>query len=351
MIDIAILGAGVMGSAMAVPAGALKRRVALVGTHLDDAIIGAVQSDGRHPRLGVVLPESVSAHAWTEFGAVMAQRPRLLILGVASAGVEWAIERIAESAQAPLPVLMITKGLLAVGDGIEVLPHVVRREVKRRRGFDIPVMAVGGPCIAGELAATRDTSVVVSGGGPGDIDNVFELLGADFYHARRSEDLTGVEVCAAFKNFYALAVGWANGNRERRGPGSNGALMHNVAAGLFTQAITEMEILVAALGGQRATVAGLAGAGDLYVTCLAGRNSRMGRLLGLGEAYSEAKAKHMPNDTVEGAELAKALGPTLRRMVASGRLPGERLPLLTAIVDAVLDDRPLTIDWRRCWRA
>ena len=345
MAEIAILGAGVMGSAMAVPAAARGHRVALVGTHLDEAIVRSVAGNGFHPRLGLALPDAVTAHHWGGFGAVMAGAPDLLILGVSSAGVGWAIERIVESVRAPVPVLMITKGLAPAGETIEVLPEVVRREVKARLGMDLPIMAVGGPCIAGELAAGRDTSVIVTGTDPALLERTLGLLGGGFYHTRGSDDVIGVEVCAAFKNFYALAVGWAAGRLEREGRGGNGALMHNPAASLFAQAIAEMQVLVQALGGRPATASGLAGAGDLYVTCLAGRNSRMGRLLGLGHRFSEAKATHMPDDTVEGAELALALGPTLERMVASGRLPGARLALMHAVIDAVCHDRPMAMDW------
>ena len=345
MAEIVILGAGVMGSAMAVPAAARGNRIALVGTHLDEEIIRSVAGNGHHPRLGLALPESVVAHDWTEFAAVMDAAPDLLVLGVASAGVEWAIERIVESVRRPVPILMITKGLAPAGDSIEVLPAIVRREVKARCGLELPVMAVGGPCIAGELAAGRDTAVVVTGDDPDLLARTIGMLGAGFYHARASGDVVGVEVCAAFKNFYALAVGWAAGRLEREGRGRNGALMHNGAAALFAQAIAEMERLVETLGGRRETVAGLAGAGDLYVTCLAGRNSRMGRLLGLGHLYGEAKAAHMTADTVEGAELALALGPTLERMLASGRLRAELMPVLRAVIDAVCHDRPMAIDF------
>ncbi len=347
MAEIVILGAGVMGSAMAMPATARGHRVALVGTHLDDDIIRSVAGNGHHPRLGLALPATVAAHRSTAFADVMAGRPDLLILGVASAGVGWAIERIVESVRHPVPVLMITKGLAPAGDSIAVLPAIVQREVRARCGLDLPVMAVGGPCIAGELAAGRDTSVVITGGPEAPVAATVALLGGGCYHARRSDDLIGVEVCAAFKNFYALAVGWAAGRGEREGRAGNGAVSHNVAAALFAQAIAEMETLVEALGGRRATVAGLAGAGDLYVTCLAGRNSRMGRLLGLGLRYSEAKAAHMPQDTVEGAELALTLGATLDRMMDVGHLPAERMPVLRAVLDAVCRDAPMAIDWRR----
>ena len=87
--------------------------------------------------------------------------------------------------------------------------------------------------------------------------------------------------------------------------------------------------------------------GDLYVTCLAGRNSRMGRLLGLGRRYSEAKSQDMPQDTVEGAELALTLGPTLERLVGGGRLYGSRLPVMLAVLDAATRDRRLVFDFAK----
>jgi glycerol-3-phosphate dehydrogenase (NAD(P)+) len=75
---------------------------------------------------------------------------------------------------------------------------------------------------------------------------------------------------------------------------------------LFSQALAELSTLVGFLGGEQASVSGLPGVGDLYVTCQAGRrntrNQRLGRLLGLGMTYQRAKADHMATDTVEGAE-------------------------------------------------
>lgn len=347
MAEIAILGAGVMGSAMAMPAAAAGHRVRLVGTHLDGDVVRSIAGNGHHPGLKVAMPEDAQVLPATAFDAVMADKPDLLILGVSSAGVDWAVERIGEAVRTPIPVLMITKGLTASDRGIEVLPERVRREVKARFGLDLPVMAVGGPCIAGELAARRHTDVVMTGADPALLESTAALFAVDFYHVSRSSDVVGVEVCAAFKNFFALGVGTAAGRLEREGKGVNGALMFNPAAALFTQALAEMTVLVEALGGRRDTVAGLAGAGDLYVTCMAGRNSRMGRLLGLGHTYGEAKAGPMAGDTVEGAELARTLGPTLRLMMADGRLPATHLPLTLSILNAVCDDLPFDADWRK----
>lgn len=332
-----------MGSAISVPAAARGHRVALVGTHLDEDIVRSVAGNGHHPRLGLTLPAGVTAHRWTEFGDVMARRPDMLVIGVSSAGIGWVVDRLVEHVREPVPVLMITKGLAADGDGITVLPDTVRRGVRDRGGPDLRIVAVAGPCIAGELAAARDSSVVMTSATREDAEAAAAVLSTGFYHTRSSTDVIGVEVCAAFKNFYALGVGSASGRLERDGAAPNGALAHNLAAALFTQALAEMRVLVTSLGGAPETVAGLAGAGDLYVTCMAGRNSRMGRLLGLGHLYSEAKSNFMAAETVEGAELAVALGPTLRGMLQTGRLPTTELSMMEAILNAVCDDVPLSI--------
>jgi glycerol-3-phosphate dehydrogenase (NAD(P)+) len=175
------------------------------------------------------------------------------------------------------------------------------------------------------------------------------LLYTPYYHASTSKDVVGIEVCAAFKNLYAIGVGSANGRLERVGSAENGALMHNLAAALFSQALAELSVLVSCLGGDQASVAGLAGTGDLYVTCQAGRNCRLGRLLGLGLTYSQAKANHMAAETVEGAELALTIGPSLDAMLMSGALPAQCMPLTRAIVNAICRDEPFEPSCHTGW--
>jgi glycerol-3-phosphate dehydrogenase (NAD(P)+) len=350
MAKVVILGAGAMGSAMAVVAGDSGHSVALIGTHLDVAIINSVKETGLHPKLGVALPSTVKAYQWDRFGEAFGRGADLLILGVSSAGVDWAIDHVVEVVVNAPPILMITKGLVPQKASIEVLPRVVAREFEARKGLQLTVMAVGGPCIASELAAKRDTSVVITGDKTDVLDRVIDLLDVSYYHARTSKDVVGVEACAAFKNLFAIGVGWASGRVERVGRAANGAQMHNLAAGLFSQALAELSTIVRFLGGEQASVAGLPGAGDLYVTCQAGRNYRLGRLLGLGMTYSRAKADHMAADTIEGAELALTIGPTLAAMMLTGALPAEQLPLMRAIVDAICQNQPFNPSWADFFR-
>ncbi|MFO1120697.1 MAG: hypothetical protein U1F47_00005, partial [Hyphomicrobiales bacterium] len=221
----------------------------------------------------------------------------------------------------------------------------VARAVKRRRGFDLTVAAIGGPCIAGELAVRRHTGTVITSRDPQFAQALCAMLETDYYHPRPSGDLIGVEVCAAFKNFFAIAVGWAAGHLETLPATENRAFNHNAAAIIFDQAIRELMALTLALGGTAESVWGMPGAGDLYVTCQAGRNSRLGNNLGRGLTYGQTRAGPMKGDTIEGAELGVTVAASLRAMMAEGRLDPAQMPLTRALLEALTGDAPLVVPW------
>jgi glycerol-3-phosphate dehydrogenase (NAD(P)+) len=177
------------------------------------------------------------------------------------------------------------------------------------------------------------------------LDRLAALIRTPYYHVWPNTDFVGVEVSVAMKNVYALAVGIVGGLLEKEGAGDEGYVMHNLAAAIFAQGLGEMAYLVEEMGGDRATVLGLPGAGDLYVTSMGGRNGRMGRWLGLGHHYIDAKKKYMSAETIEGAELALAIGPTIEEMVYRGKLDARRLPLLRAMIQVVCNDGLARIPW------
>ena len=121
--------------------------------------------------------------------------------------------------------------------------------------------------------------------------------------------------------------------------------MHNTASAIFAQSLWEIGYLVEYLGGQRHSLYTLPGAGDFYATCQSGRNGRMGSLIGQGMGYRQAKALHMPEDTVEGAELALAIGPTVEALINRGDLDGAALPLLQTVIDMICYEKPPRIPW------
>ena len=280
-----------------------------------------------------------------EFATALGSDTDLILLGVSSAGIGCAIDRLCETLEKPVPMVMITKGMHPEAAKLVALPDRVAAEVKRRKGFDLTIAAVGGPCIAGELAVRRHTGTVITSHDLGFAEKLCGWLETDYYHPRVSADVIGVEICAAFKNFFAIAVGWAAGHLEKLPPTENRAFNHNAAAIIFDQAIRELMILAEAHGGTAASVWGMPGAGDLYVTCQAGRNSRLGNNLGRGLTYQQAKDGPMKGDTIEGAELGVAVAQALRAMMAEGSLDPRALPLTRALLDALTGGTPLDIPW------
>ena len=346
MARVVVLGAGLAGSAFCVPLADQGHEVSLVGTHVDREVIDELAASGFHPRLKVRLPPSVTPLPHERLAEALRGDVALVVIAVSTAGVPWAAEQlaIATSGRAP-PILMVTKGLAAAGGEIRVLPAVVEDALRARRLPYAGVGGIGGPCLALELAARRETAAVIAHPDPAVLPGLIDLISAPYYHVRPSTDVVGVEACAALKNLVVMAVGAVMGQLETVGEAANGARMHNAAAAVFSQALGELEHLVHALGGEVETVLGLAGAGDLFVTCQGGRNGRMGRLLGRGLRYRAAKATHMPDDTVEGAELALAVGPTLAEWCAHGRLDPDTIPLSRALIDAICHDHRFAIPW------
>jgi glycerol-3-phosphate dehydrogenase (NAD(P)+) len=342
---VTILGAGVMGSSMCLPLRDRGHAVRLVGTHLDTELIESVKATGRHPKLNVKLPDGVVALQHDEFATALGSDTDLILLGISSAGVAWAIDRLCETLKAPVPVVMITKGMHPEAARLTALPDRVAAEVKRRTVLDLAIAAIGGPCIAGELAVRRHTGTVITSHDLPFAQRLCDMLETDYYHPRLSADVIGVEICAAFKNFFAIGVGWAAGHLEKMPATENRAFNHNAAAIVFDQAIRELMVLVSAHGGTEQSVWGMPGAGDLYVTAQAGRNSRLGNNLGRGLTYSQTKDGPMKGDTIEGAELGVTVAATLRAMMASGTLDRKELPLTNALLDALTNDTALDIPW------
>jgi glycerol-3-phosphate dehydrogenase (NAD(P)+) len=109
--------------------------------------------------------------------------------------------------------------------------------------------------------------------------------------------------------------------------------------------------LVEYMGGSTASVHGLPGTGDLYVTSQAGRNGRMGKLLGKGLRYTHAKTRYMQEETIEGADLALTIGPAIEALLQQKQLDPKALPLTMAIIQAICHDAPLQIPWEEFYAA
>ena len=211
-------------------------------------------------------------------------------------------------------------------------------------------VAVGGPCIAGELARRVETCVVFTGRNSASCQVWAELAGGAYYHVFGSEDVVGTEVCAALKNAYAMGVGFAAGVHEKNGGSAGSVAMHNCEAALYAQAIREAEALVTLLGGNASTASGLAFAGDLNVTCNGGRTGRFGRFLGQGLGRAGAIAA-MNGATLECLEILETLRTGLSALQAAGQLGRHDLPLLDHMFEVALEDHLVQIPYQCFFRS
>lgn len=344
MAKVVILGAGVMGSAFSIPLTDNHHSVALVGTHLDGDIIEEVHQSRLHPRLKSRLDDTVKPYTWDRLDEAL-DGADLVVQGVNSNGVTWAADQLGPILPPDVPVLALTKGLHGDGERLSTLPELFRSHLPADLQNRVSLNAVGGPSIAGELAARRHTCVVITGSDADQLEQFANWLRTPYYHIWTSTDFVGVEVAVSMKNVYALAVGLVIGLLEKEGEADNGAVMYNLAAAIYAQGLNEISYMVNYMGGQQRSAYSLPGAGDLYVTAQGGRNCRMGRYLGLGMPYSKAKAKHMADITIEGGQLAQAIGPTVKSLIAKGELDGRALPLLQTMIEIVCHDAPVEIPW------
>ncbi|MBB1251259.1 glycerol-3-phosphate dehydrogenase [Rhizobium sp. G21] len=336
MANIAIIGAGVMGSALSVPAADNGHAVTLVGSPLDDGIIEVLRSPGGvHPKLDAPLPASVRPVTQAELQSTVLDEADVIIAGVSSPGVDWFADYVETRLSRPKPIAFVTKGLDLLGGALATYADTLPRRTTRCQAF----VGIGGPCIARELANRVPTLSIYASPDRDVADRLRSLLQTPYYRLATTTDAVGLEACAALKNFYAIGVSAMQTRYpdDRRNDGQS----KNPCAGAFSIAVAEMTRIVTALGGSGETAIGLAGLGDLHVTVGGGRNSRLGHGLGAGRTVSEVLATDLKGETVEGVDTARLLADWLKGQDDARA----QYPLATAITEAVLGDRLFEFDF------
>ncbi len=349
MANVTIIGAGMMGTAMCWPLVDRGHCVRLVGSPLDDEIIQNIRATGVHPRLLRQVPPEVEAYFAAELPQTLVKTD-LVIGGVSSFGVDWFASAAGPLLPAGVPVLSVTKGLVDLPNGdLHTLPMVLANLLPETQRLGISFNAIGGPCIAHELAARRQTAVVFTGADAQVLNQLRDLLSTPYYHIWNSTDWIGVEVCAALKNAYAMGVGIAVGMMEAAGADGL-AQLYNPQAALFGQSCYEMRHLVQALGGDPANVSWLPGPGDLYVTVFGGRTVRLGKLLGHGMPFSDAR-RVLAGVTLESVEITTRVARALPHLAERGLVNLADFPLLLHL-DRILNGGALVkIPWEAFFRA
>lgn len=324
--QIAVIGAGAWGTALAVTAATAGRAVTLWAHEAE--VAAAISRTHRNEVFlpGIDLPEAIFATA--DLAEAVAGADAVLLV-VPSQFLRPVCSGLAAALAPGVPICLAAKGIeretgLLMSDIIaETLPGH-------------PVAALSGPSFAGEVAQGQPTAVTIASAdavptdaatddtGSGLAARLARALGTPNFRPYVARDLVGVEVGGAVKNVIAIACGIAAG----LGFGSN------TRALLITRGLEEMKRLAEALGGERETLSGLSGMGDLTLTCSSeqSRNMSFGLALGRGDT-AEAILDRSPA-VVEGAVNALAVTDLARRR-------GVEMPICEAVRAVVHEGVPL----------
>lgn len=341
MATVTIIGAGMMGSALAFPARENGNEVRLVGTHLDREIIDECIKTDKHPKFNKAFPTGIKYYQIEDVDSAI-EGADLIIGGVSSFGVDWFGEVILPKIPESIPVLTVTKGLVDTEEGeLLTYPEVWRRMLEKK-GKKLSLNAIGGPCTSYELVAHDQTEVAFCGEDVEVLESLRNIMATDYYHISLSEDVVGIESAVALKNGYALGIALTIGLNQKAF-GIDSELHFNSQAAIFGQAVKEMYKLLDYQGA--ATLENMSvGYGDLYVTVYGGRTRLVGILLGRGLNIDEAKAE-LNGVTLESLVVAERVARAVRVADKKGRLNAADFPLLCHVDDVISRKSAVNIPW------
>ena len=318
MTTVAILGAGAWGTALAIhlaERAAANPAVTLWTRDAEQARAIVAERINARYLPGISLPSSIVISS----DLAAAARADLLFAATPIAALpELVRELAANGARAPL--LWLSKGFIAspalpAGAG---LAHQVIAQM-----WPAPVGIVSGPTFAEEVARGLPAALNVAATDPGLASTVAALLRGDSMRAYESDDIAGVEIGGAIKNVLAIAAGASDGL----------AFGHNARAALITRGLAETGRLSAALGGKRETLMGLAGLGDLVLTCTGdlSRNRRVGLAL--------AQGKRLPAILAELGHVAEGVSAAIAARALAAH-HGVEMPICEAVYRVLHEDLP-----------
>lgn len=341
MAIVTIIGAGMMGSALAFPARENGNAVRLVGTPLDRDIIDACIKTNTHPKHKKPFPAGVEYYQIEDIETAI-EGADLIIGGVSSFGVDWFGDFVLPKIPETTPILTVTKGLMDTPEGELLAYPEVWRRVAEKNGKKYSLNAVGGPCTSYELVAHDQTEVAFCGDDMETLQKIKNIMATDYYHISLSTDVIGIESAVALKNGYALAVALTIGLNQKEF-GLDSELHFNSQAAIFGQAVKEMYKLLAYQGA--ATLENMSvGYGDLYVTVYGGRTRLAGILLGRGLDIDEVKAE-LNGVTLESLVVADRVARAIRIAAERGKLDAVDFPLLCHVDDIVRKKVAVNIPW------
>lgn len=275
MAKIGVLGAGTWGMALARMLCNMGHEVQVWSALAQE--IDQLSTTGVHPKLkDMVIPEAMK---YTKEIREVCENKDILLFAVPSVFVRSTAGQAAEYIRDGQVIVDVAKGIEA--STLYTMTQVIRDELDKKGGLDnVKLVALSGPTHAEEVAVDLPTTIVSACPDLETAEYVQSVFMNPKFRVYTNTDIHGVEICGAFKNIIALATGISRG----LGYGDN------TAAALITRGVKEMASLGELLGCQPETFNGLAGIGDLIVTCtsLHSRNLTAGMLLGQGKSRDEA---------------------------------------------------------------
>lgn len=320
--SVAVVGAGSWGTALAMQLGRNGHDVRL-WDH-DAARAARMQQDRENTRYlpGLEFPEGLTVTA--DLGAALSG-VALVVCAVPSQALREVVAQVGRHMHAGQVICGASKGIevdsLLTMD--EVMRAVLPPEVRPN------LCALGGPSFAKEVAMGLPTAVVVAGESEDACHVVADAFHGGFFRVYHTDDVVGVEIGAALKNVLAIACGVSDG----------AGLGTNARAALITRGLAEMTRLAVALGAQPLTMMGLAGLGDLVLTCTGdlSRNRRVG--LGLGQG------KTLPVILAELGQVAEGVV-TARSAWNLAQRTGVEVPIMEQVYRMLYEDKPVLLALR-----
>ena len=307
-----------MGSAFTVPCLENKNSVIITEPYSKRFIRNLSSKNKFHSALKINLPKKLKFQKFSR--DLLKEKFDLIVIALSLSGIDF-IGKELKDLKVKTPILVLTKGLKYEKMNKKIL--TISEQFKKNYNLS-NISILKGPCLAKELARKKQTSVIVANKNINIAKKIGKMISTRYYLTEFSRDIVGVEVCSAIKNIYAMIIGAGQSL--------------NASSNLFQKSVLEMNYLTKYFKGKEETTLGLAGVGDLYVSAAGGRNSKMGSYLGMGYTFKAAKKNFMPNDTVEGEQLAKEIAPFILK-----KIDKKRIPLMNNLLRTIINNKKLKI--------
>ncbi len=319
MKKILIIGGGAMGSAFTFPCIDNKNEVTITEPYNKTFIKNLSSKKKYHSSLKINLPNKLKYKKYST--DLLKNKYDLVVVGLSLSGINFISGEFKKS-NIKSPILILTKGLKYEKKKQKIF--TISEDIKKTNK-NINVSVLKGPCLAKELSNKKQTSVIVANKNIKTAKKICNMITTKYYLTETSKDVIGVEICSSIKNIYSMIIGAGDSL--------------NMSSSLFKKSINEMIYITKYFKGKIETALGLAGVGDLYVSAAGGRNSKMGGYLGQGYTFNNAKRKFMPNETVEGEQLAREIAPFVLKKIQQ-----KKIPLMTKLIKSIINNKKLILN-------